>query len=200
MLPFVVPDIMSLVQRARASEARRLLVESTLIERDVAQEALKQSNAALEQRVLDRTAQITRAKEVLEAEILERRRNEEMLRQSEERFSKAFCSNPLAMTISTETEGRYLDVNDSFLTLMGCDRHSVVGRTMADLGIWVKPQDRVTMIKRLNQQGRVIGLPTQIRVSTGVVLEATVSAEQIELLGQLCELAVTQDMTEMKRL
>src|SRR5580658_8427285 len=162
MLPFVVPDIMSLVQRARASEARRLLVESTLIERDVAQEALKQSNAALEQRVLDRTAQITRAKEVLEAEILERRRNEEMLRQSEERFSKAFCSNPLPMTISTETEGLYLDVNDSFLTMVGCERSSVIGRTMDELGIWVDPEDCITMMKRLSNQGRVIGLPAKI--------------------------------------
>jgi two-component system cell cycle sensor histidine kinase/response regulator CckA len=200
MLPFVVPDIVLLVQGARTSEARRLLLEATLIERDAAQEALKQSNAALEQRVLDRTAQINRAKEVLEAEVLERRRNEEMLRQSEERFSKAFCSNPLPMTISTETEGLYLDVNDSFLTLMGCDRGSVVGRTMVELGIWVNPQDRITMMNRLSEQGRVIGLPTQIRASRGVVLEATVSAEQIELLGQLCVLAVTQDTTEMKRL
>jgi two-component system cell cycle sensor histidine kinase/response regulator CckA len=200
ILPFVVPDILLLVQTARSSEARRVLLEAVLIERDAAQKALKQSNTALEQRVLDRTAQITRAHGVLEGEVIERRRNEEMLRQSEERFSKAFCSNPLPMTISTETEDRYLDVNDSFLTLVGCERSSVIGHTMSELGIWVDPQDRITMMKGLSDQGRVIGLPIQIRVSAGVVLEATVSAEQIELLGQFCVLAVTQDTTEIKRL
>ena len=198
MLPFVVPDILLLVQTARSSEARRVLLEAVLVERDVAQEELKQSNSALEQRVLDRTIQITSAKEILETEVIERRRNEEMLRQSEERFSKAFCSNPLPMTISTETEGRYLDVNDSFLTMVGCERSSVIGRTMDELGIWVDPEDRITMMKKLSNQGRVIGLPAQIRASGGVVREATVSAEQIELLGQLCVLAVTEDATEMK--
>jgi two-component system, cell cycle sensor histidine kinase and response regulator CckA len=199
-LPFVVSDILLLVQTAGSSETRRVLLEAVLLERDAAQGELKQSNSVLEQRVRDRTAQITSAKEVLEAEVLERRRNEEMLRQSEERFSKAFCSNPLPMTISTKTEGRYLDVNDSFLTLVGRERASVIGRTMAELAFWVDPDDRISMMKGLSNEGRVIGLATQIRANGGAVREATVSAEQIELLGQLCVLAVTQDTTEMRRL
>jgi len=200
MLPFVVPDVLSLLQRAKTSEERRVLLEATLVERNEAQDALKESYLVSEQKVLDRTAQISRAKDVLEAEVLERRRNEEMLRQSEERFSKAFCSNPLPMTISTNADGRYLDVNDSFLALVGGERGSVVGHTMAELAIWVDPQDRITMMRRLSEQGKVIGLPAQIRASTGVVLEARVSAEQIELLGQLCVLAVTEDTTEMRLL
>jgi len=200
MLPSVVPDVLSLLQRARTSDERRVLLEATLIERDAAQHELKESYRVSEQKVLERTAQISRAKDGLEAEVLERRRNEEMLRQSEERFSKAFCSNPLPMTISTKAEGRFLDVNDSFLALVGGERDSVVGHTMAELAIWVEPQDRITMMKRLSEQGRVIGLPAQIRASTGVVLEARISAEQIELLGQLCVLAVTEDTTEMRLL
>jgi PAS domain S-box-containing protein len=200
MLPFVVPDVLALLQTARTSEERRALLEATLMERDAAQDALKESYLVSEQKVLERTAQINRAKDGLEAEVLERRRNEEMLRQSEERFSKAFCSNPLPMTISTTAEGRFLDVNDSFLALVVGERDSVVGHTMAELAIWVEPQDRITMMKRLSEQGRVIGLPAQIRASTGVVLEAKISAEQIELLGQLCVLAVTEDTTEMRLL
>jgi PAS domain S-box-containing protein len=104
------------------------------------------------------------------------------------------------MTISTKADGRYLDVNDSFLALVGGERGSVVGHTMAELAIWVDPQDRITMMRRLSEQGKVIGLPARIRASTGVVLEARVSAEQIELLGQLCVLAVTEDTTEMRLL
>src|ERR1700722_8397171 len=143
MLPFVVPDILSLLQRASTSETRRKLLEATLIERDAAQGALKESYLASEQKVLDRTAQISRAKDGLEAEVFERRRNEEMLRQSEERFSKAFRANPLPMTISTKSDGRYLDVNESFLALVGRERGSIVGHTMAELAIWVEPQDRI---------------------------------------------------------
>jgi two-component system cell cycle sensor histidine kinase/response regulator CckA len=89
-------------------------------------------------------------------------------------------------------------VNEAFLALVGDERDSVVGHTMAELAIWVDPEDRITMMKRLSEQGRVIGLPAQIRASTGVVREARVSAEQIELLGQPCVLAVTEDTTEMR--
>jgi PAS domain S-box-containing protein len=196
--PLVIPDIISLVRKARASEERRLLLEMTLIERDAAQEELKQAKALLEERVLERTAQIAHVKEALEAEVLERRSHEEVLRQSEERFRKVFRSSPLPISISTEADGRYLDVNDSFLTILGRDRNSVVGRTTSELGFWVDEQDRVTLLERLSKEGRIIGLATKVRAAAGEVREASISAERIELGGQLCVLAITQDMTETK--
>ena len=52
-------------------------------------------------------------------DITERKLAQEALRSSEERFSKAFRNSPLAITISTEWEGRYLDVNDAFLEMIG---------------------------------------------------------------------------------
>ena len=200
MLPFFVPDILLLIQTARTSEARRVLLEAVLIERDAAQQALKQSNAALEQRVLERTAQITRAKEGLEAEVMERRRNEELLRQSEERFSKAFCSNPLAITISTEAEGRYLDVNEAFLQLLGYTRRDVIGDTVAELGFWVQPSQRIEMLRQLRESGMVKALRTEYATSKGEIRQAEVSAELIELEGQPCVLAITRDITETQRL
>src|ERR1700723_1463340 len=54
MLPFVVPDVLSLLQRAKTSEERRVLLEATLIERNTAQDALKESYLVSEQKVLDR--------------------------------------------------------------------------------------------------------------------------------------------------
>ncbi len=72
--------------------------------------------------------------------------------------------------ISTKADGCYSDVNDSSLALMKYERSLVVGHTMAELAIWVDPQDRITMMRRLSEQGKVIGLPAQIRASTGIVL------------------------------
>ena len=54
--------------------------------------------------------------------ITRRKMAENILRKSEERFSKAFRNKPLAIAISTEEEGRYLDVNDAFLDLLGYRR------------------------------------------------------------------------------
>src|SRR5262249_10158305 len=52
---------------------------------------------------------------VILRDITERKRAEDELRLSEERFGKAFRANPQPMSLTTVDEGLYLDVNDSFL-------------------------------------------------------------------------------------
>ena len=154
----------------------------------------------MEQKVRERTSEITHINEVLAAEVTERRKKEEELRRSEERFSKAFRHSPLPMTISTEEDGRYLDVNEAFLDWLGRERHSVVGSTSDELSFWIQPKDRLTLLERLSTEGRVIGCPAKLRVGSGEVREASVSAERIELEGRHCVLAIKQDTTETKRL
>src|ERR1700688_1144360 len=129
-----------------------------------------------------------------------RRRAEEELRKSEERFSKAFHLSPLAVTISTEREGRYLDVNEAFLLMLGYKREDVIGRTAAELSFWARPSYRLEMLGKLQGGGSVTGLQTQYTTSKGEIREAEVSAELIELEGQACVLAIIRDITEGQRL
>jgi PAS domain S-box-containing protein len=98
---------------------------------------------------------------VILRDITERQRAEEALRKSEERFSKAFRSSPLAVTISTETEGRYLDVNDAFLQMLGYPRREVIGRTAQELNFWEQPLQRLELIGQLKKSGRVTGFHTR---------------------------------------
>jgi PAS domain S-box-containing protein len=133
-------------------------------------------------------------------DITERRLAEEALRTSEERFSKAFRSSPLAVTISTEAEGRYLDVNDAFLQMLGYQRQEVIGHTASELDFWAQPSERVEMIRQLGERGRVTGFQTQYTTSKGKKREAEVSAELVELDGQRCMLAIIRDITETQQL
>jgi two-component system, cell cycle sensor histidine kinase and response regulator CckA len=133
-------------------------------------------------------------------DITERKCAEEELRKSEHRFSKAFCSNPLAESISTHAEGRYLDVNDAFLKILGYKRGDVIGSTVSELNFWAQPAQREEMLRLLEENGRVIELRMQYKTSTGDLREAEVSAELIELEGQPCVLAITRDITETLRL
>jgi PAS domain S-box-containing protein len=133
-------------------------------------------------------------------DITARRRAEEELHKSEERFGKAFRLSPLAITISTESEGRYLDVNEAFLLMLGYKREEVIGRTAAELSFWARPSHRLDMLRKLQEGGRVTGLHTQYTTSEGEIREAEVSAELIELEGQSCVLAITRDITEGQRL
>ncbi len=115
-------------------------------------------------------------------------------------FAKAFPSSPLGTTISTRAEGRYVDANDAFLRMLNYDRRDVVGRTSADLNIWVDPEDRSRMLQQLEVSSIVNGLSTRFKSSTGEIRDVNLSAELIELDGLPCVLAVTQDVTEAKRL
>src|SRR5262249_43694010 len=75
------------------------------------------------------------------------------LRESEARFSTAFRASPVAIGISTLVDGRYIDVNDSYLAMLGYHREEVIGHTALDLELWVSPEDRDRMIQALHQHG-----------------------------------------------
>lgn len=115
-------------------------------------------------------------------------------------FAKAFRSSPLSITISTLSEGRYVDVNHAFLQMLNYERKHVIGRTAAELGIWVDPEDRTRLLEQLNSSSVTRGQHARLRTSSGEVRDVNVTADVIDLDGVRCLLAVTQDVTEAKRL
>jgi PAS domain S-box-containing protein len=133
-------------------------------------------------------------------DITERKLSEEALHKSEERFSKAFRNNPLAISISTEAEGRYLDVNDAFLELLGYQRKDVIGHTATELQFWGEPLDRMEILRELKEEKRISKHHTRYRTAKGEIREAEVWMESIELEGQRCLLGITRDVTEMQQL
>ncbi|MFS8117635.1 MAG: PAS domain S-box protein [Microcoleus sp.] len=149
-----------------------------------AQEALKQANEVLECRVKERTSQLEDAIKKLSL--------------SEEKFSKAFRSSPDPMTITTFAEGLFIEVNDSFLSALGYFREEIVAHTVPELNIWVRPQDRVDFRQSLQEQGVVRNQECEFQMKSGSVVVCLLSAELINLDGELCMLAVMTDITDRK--
>ena len=83
-----------------------------------AQEALKKAHAELEQRVKERTAELSVANQRLQQEIEERQQAEEALRHSERRFRNYFEQGLIGMA-ATSLDGRWLDVNDRLCEILG---------------------------------------------------------------------------------
>lgn len=137
---------------------------------------------------------------ILSHDVTEQRKSAENLRQSEEKFAKAFRSSPLPITISTEREGRYIDVNDAFVKVMGYERPEVLGRTASDLGIWAALEDRGRLLGILDLSGRAQAFATRFCTKSGEERRVQISAERIVLDGTPCMLANTLDVTESQRL
>jgi len=132
-------------------------------------------------------------------DITDRRRAEEDLVKSQERFSKAFRQSPMLLTLSSVKDHRYIEVNDTFERITGWRRDEVIGRTAFDLGLWMDPVRRVEVIERLRTEGSVRNLEARFSMRDGSIRIGQVSAELIELDGQPCALGVIADITEQKR-
>lgn len=165
-----------------------------------AEAKIRTLNNELEQRVIERTAELLQANRELANEIAERQRVEQALRASEEKFSSAFRSSPSAITISLLPDGRYIEVNESFYDLTGYTAAEAIGRTATEMGLWVNLDERAWFIQQLQQEGIVRNFESAFRTRSGQLKIALKSAEVIYLDDQACALVVTKDITERKRL
>ncbi|TAL39798.1 MAG: PAS domain-containing sensor histidine kinase [Spirochaetes bacterium] len=129
-----------------------------------------------------------------------RKKAEKALALSEEKFSKAFRSSPVAVTITTIGEGRFIDVNESFQKITGWERGEIIDHTVADLRIWPDAEYRVDLVGRLRAQGSLHNIEVQFRVRSGEMRTGIYSAELIDLQGTGCLISVFADVTEQRRL
>ena len=132
-------------------------------------------------------------------DVTERKRAEEALRESEERFSKAFQSAPVLIAITHPEEGRFHDVNDTWLSTMGYTRREVIGKTTSDLAIWVDPGERSRFIEALKEKPAGAILEARFRKKNGDVIDGLAAVEKIDVGGEARLIFVTQDITERKR-
>jgi PAS domain S-box-containing protein len=134
----------------------------------------------------------------IDRDITERRKAEESLRQSEERFSKAFQATATAMAISN-FDGKYVDINCSFESLTGFTRKEVVGKTAIELCLYAEPSERMELIQQLKKTGTVFGHETNLRSKTGQLKKVLLSFEIILLNNEPHVLSSAIDITERKQ-
>ena len=129
-------------------------------------------------------------------DVTERLQAEKERRESEERFSKSFRSNPQPMSITRLSDGLYLDVNESFLAMSGYTREEVMGRTALELGIWGTKERRDHFIQQLIKDGSIVNYEAKFYVKDGSARVLLSSAERLQLGGQDCLLVASSDITE----
>ncbi len=132
-------------------------------------------------------------------DITERKRVEEALRVSEDKFSKAFHTSPDAININRLADGAFLEINDGFTALTGYTPENVRGKTSTDLGLWANPEDRNRLTAALRERGEVSNLEALFRKKDGRVDTGLMSAKVIDIAGEPCIISITRDISERKR-
>jgi PAS domain S-box-containing protein len=129
----------------------------------------------------------------------EREQSEALLRQSQEKYASMVHSSPDAITLRSLPDRRYLEVNEGFMRLTGYTAEEVLGKTPAELDLWVEQQPHQTTLQMVETQGQVNGEEFRFRTKTGEIRYGRVSAVRVTINGQPCMLSVTHDITDRKR-
>ncbi|MGE5359286.1 MAG: PAS domain S-box protein [Bacteroidales bacterium] len=132
-------------------------------------------------------------------DVTRRKRGEQALRESEEKFKSAFLTSVDACYIGTLDDGTILEANPAFEQLFGYSRQESIGRTSRELGLWADYADRLRMRDELLARGVVKELDTRGRRKSGELFACSVSATALYMQGRHCVIGVVRDMSERKR-
>jgi PAS domain S-box-containing protein len=138
---------------------------------------------------------------VLVTAFFQRRSDEERLRLkiSEEKFSKVFHANPALMAVSTLKEGRFLDVNSSFLATFGYSRNEVIGKTTSDLHLFFDTTQGNSIIRQIQETGQVRNLEVRFFRKNQDLLDGTLTSITVDVAGIPRLLTIILDLTDSKR-
>jgi PAS domain S-box-containing protein len=152
-----------------------------------------------EETLIEKVRELDRANSELQREVTERKQIEEQLRYSEERFIKAFRSNPAALAITNRDDGTIIDVNGSYERLLGYSRSELIGRKTTDFDIYLHPSARSEILQLLNETGEAHDRDLTLRRKDGQLVDTIAAFETIAVNGGTTILSSLTDVTDRKK-
>ncbi len=156
-----------------------VVIAHDVTERRRAEEVLKRDQQQLEKIITQHTRDLEES-------------NPE-LRQSEERFHKAFHSSPAMKSITRLKDNNYIDVNNSFANSLGYRREELVGH---ELDVWLDLKKREAMIRYITENGSIKDFESKFVKKSGEIVYVLASVEIVNLNGDKCLLVTGIDITE----
>ena len=122
----------------------------------------------------------------------------ERLTLSEAHYRTIFQTSLDCISITRLSDGRIIDVNNTFLDVMCYKLEEVVGRTSQELNIWADPKDRQNMVETARQTSSFRDSTVQFRKGNGEIVWVLLSASVIEIHGDSCLIGVFRDISDAK--
>ncbi len=134
------------------------------------------------------------------SDVTELKINEQKLRISDEKYSKAFHASPAPSSITTLEEGSYVDVNESYTKLVGYTKEELLGSTTLDIKFFTDMEERARFINELIKTGKLRNYVTHMYSKVKGIRTVSIAAEIIELQSKKCIIWVGYDVTDQIQL
>lgn len=197
------------IMDARGKPQSAVAVEVDITRRKLAEDALRELNLQLEERVLSRTAKLRAVNQTLREEITERQRVEEALRKSEalaraneEKLSTLFELLPVGISF-LDPQGRVIQANPALTHIMHLSKEQLSNQAQQSRK-YIRANGTLMSTTELASQRALLEGKTVYNVETGLVLAdsevvwTSVSAAPVNV-AEVGAVEVTVDITESKR-
>ncbi len=128
----------------------------------------------------------------------DRKKAEEKILISEEKFAKLFRSNPDVVVLTRLSDGAIIEINDNGCDLIEYSREEILEQSTILLNFWLNPSDRLRYIEQLMTNRRVTNFETSFRTKSGKILTGLISGEVIEIQKVIYILGIIRNITDRK--
>ncbi|KQU56054.1 LuxR family transcriptional regulator [Sphingomonas sp. Leaf339] len=132
------------------------------------------------------------------ADLEPRRKAQDALRHSEERFTRTFEMAPVPMAIGTRDGHLLCEVNTSFTSMTGYTPTEIIGRPLGEVELWESSAIRHRIEEAIKDGRDLRGHDARIVAKDGAPIDCIISTEAITLGDDACVLWAFQDITQRK--
>lgn len=108
----------------------------------------------------------------------------------------AYMNSTQSMSFADDATGRYLDVNNAFLNLLGYTRDEVVGKTSMELGLYEDRDEREKALDLLRRCGTLNDHPVIIKSKSGEKKFGRISSVLLDMYGINIRFTIMKDETD----
>ncbi|MFZ2310766.1 MAG: PAS domain S-box protein [Patescibacteria group bacterium] len=124
----------------------------------------------------------------------------EQLRESEEKFLKAFETSPYAIVITRVKDNKLIDVNRSFIVISGFTKEEAIANSSIGLHLWVDIRNRDKIISDLKKGIEIKDREFEFKKKNGEIIIGSFSAKLLNIGKEPCIISSISDITERKKL
>jgi len=141
-------------------------------------------------------AELTIVNKELTHQIEKRKQTESILKESNEKYSKAFHSAPYAIMVTNIDDEKFIEVNDTFFSVTGYTTKEALSDSTLGLNIWVDKEKRVSIIDTLHSGKDINEEEFQFRKKNGEIRNGLFSARTIRINKKSYMLSSILDTTK----